>query len=170
MKEAGLMKKIYYPRMVAPIVPALSQFYGLFIGFIPLIFMMVFYQIYPNWRVTLLPLVLLQYLLFILSIGMIFSCLILFKADFEKFLMLCLYLGLFISPVIFAPEMIPKSAQFLYFANPMAGTLLAFRSCLFYNFPFPVWEFIYAFAISFVLLFAAIKLYGKTESYFADKL
>ena len=84
--------------------------------------------------------------------------------------MLCLYLGLFISPVIFAPEMIPESVQFLYFANPMAGTLLAFRSCLFYNFPFPVWEFIYAFAISIVLLFGAIKLYGKTESYFADKL
>jgi lipopolysaccharide transport system permease protein len=170
MKEAGLMKRIYYPRMVAPIVPVVAQMYSLFIGMIPLAVMMVFYQSYPSWRIVLLPLVLLQYLLFILSVGMIFSCLILFKADFEKFLTLCLYLGLFISPVIFAPEMIPESVRFLYFANPTAGTLLAFRACLFADFPFPVWEFVFACVLSIILTYTAIKLYGRTESYFADKL
>ena len=170
MREAGLMKRIYYPRMVTPLVPVISQLYNFAIGLIPLFIMMLFYQVYPNWRIVLLPVVIIQCALFILSLGMIFSCLILFKADFEKLLMLCLYLGLFISPVIFAPELIPERAQFLYFANPMAGTLLAFRSCLFSDFPFPLWEFIYASILSIILLITAVKLYSKTESYFADKL
>jgi lipopolysaccharide transport system permease protein len=77
---------------------------------------------------------------------------------------------LFVSPVIFAPEMIPEKARVVYFLNPMAGTLLAFRSCLFQTFPFPVWQFGYSIVTTVFLLFVGVRLYRRTEVYISDRL
>jgi lipopolysaccharide transport system permease protein len=170
MKDAGLMKRIYYPRLITPIVPGCAKLYSFAVSFLPMIVMMAWYGIYPGWRLTLLPLVLVQCTLLILGLGLIFSCLILLKPDFEKFLNLCLYLGLFVSPVIFSPEMIPQDARMIYFINPMAGTLLAFRSCLFNEFPFPLWQFMYSVIFTLLVFFVGLKMYRRAEIYFADKL
>jgi lipopolysaccharide transport system permease protein len=170
MRDAGLIKKIYYPRLITPIVPSISQLYTLAFAMIVLVLMMLWYGVYPGWRIIFLPLALLQCTILILGIGMIFACLILIKSDFERFLNLGLYLGLFVSPVIFAPEMIPQRGRVIYFLNPMAGTLLAFRSSLFHDFPFPVWQFTYSVVTTVLLLVVGIKMFRKAEIYFADKL
>lgn len=169
-RDAGIIKKIYYPRIITPIVPAISRLYTLGIATIPLIFMMFWYGFFPGWRIILLPFVLIQCTVLIMGIGMIFACLSIIKDDFNRFLTICLYLGLFVSPVIFAPEMIPEKGRFVYFLNPMAGTLLAFRSCLFQKFPFPFWQFIYSLFLSLILIVIGVVMYKKTEIYLADKL
>lgn len=170
LKDAAVMKRIYYPRMITPLAPVLSHHYSLLIAFVPMIFMMIMYNTYPGLRLMLLPLILLQCSMLVLGIGLIFACLILVKADFEKFLSLCLYLGLFVSPVLFAPEMIPERIRIVYFLNPMAGTLLAFRSCLFQQFPFPLWQFAYSSGLTALLLLIGTRMYQRAESYLADKL
>lgn len=170
MKDAGLMKRIYYPRLITPMVPGCAKLYSLLVSFVPLLIMMAWYGVYPGWRILLLPAVILQCTILVLGVGLIFSCLILVKSDFEKFLNLCLYLGLFVSPVLFSPDMIPQSARIIYFANPMAGTLLAFRSCLFNDFLFPFWLFIYSIFISIITVIVGIKVYRRAEIYFADKI
>jgi len=170
LKDAGVMKRIYYPRMITPMAPVLSHHYGLLIAFLPLILLMIAYGTYPGWRLVLLPLVLLQCSMLVLGIGLIFACLIIVKADFERLLNLCLYLGLFVSPVIFAPEMIPERVRGVYFINPMAGTLLAFRSCLFQQFPFPLWQFAYSSGLTALLFFVGARMYRRAESYLADHL
>jgi lipopolysaccharide transport system permease protein len=170
MKDAGLMKRIYYPRLITPIVPGCAKLYSLAISIVPLIVMMVWYGIYPGWRIILLPAVLVQCTVLVLGLGLIFSCLILVKPDFEKFLNLCLYLGLFVSPVLFSPDMIPGSARIVYFVNPMAGTLLAFRSCLFGEFSFPMWQFVYSVLFSILAVSVGVVVYRRAEIYFADKI
>lgn len=170
MKDAGVMKRIYYPRLISPMAPGLSNLYNLMISILPLIAMMIWYGVNPGWRLVFFPFILFQCTLLILAIGLIFACLTLLKADFEKFLNLCLYLGLFVSPVIFSPEMIPEKARIFYFLNPMAGTLLAFRSCLFQQFPFPVWQFSYSVGLTLLLLVIGTRMYRRTEVYFAEKL
>ncbi|MFC1829870.1 ABC transporter permease [Thermodesulfobacteriota bacterium] len=170
MRDAGIIKKVYYPRIISPIVPSVSRLYTLSIAMLPLILMMIWYRTYPDWKIVFLPVVLVQCTVLILAIGMIFACLSVIKNDFEKFLSICLYLGLFVSPVIFAPEMIPKKGRIVYDLNPMVGTLLAFRSSLFHNFPFPIYQFTYSLLFSVILLIVGIIMYQKTEKYMADKL
>ncbi len=170
LKDAGMIKRVYYPRMITPMAPVLSHYYSLSIAFLPMIVLMIGYSTYPGWRLALLPLVLLQCSMLVLGLGLIFACLIIVKADFEKLLNLCLYLGLFVSPVIFAPEMIPERFRVIYFINPMAGTLLAFRSCLFQQHPFPLGQFAYSAALTALLLFIGARIYRRAESYLADHL
>lgn len=170
MKDAVLMKRVYFPRIITPIVPGLAQLYNLGLAMIPLAAMMVWFGVYPGWRMLLLPFVLLQTTLLIIGVGLIFACLILARTDFEKLLNICLYLGLFVSPVIFAPEMIPKAGRWLYFANPMAGNLLAFRSCLFDGFPFPVWQFLYSCGAAALCFIGGLRVYRKAEIFIADRI
>ena len=169
-KDAGLMKKVYYPRLISPIVPVVARLNTLAIAMVPLILLMFWHRNYPNWRIILLPLVLLQCMFLVLGIGIIVACLSLTKKDVERALNLCLYLGLFVSPVIFAPDMIPSKGRIFYFLNPMAGTLLAFRSSLFHDFPFPLWQFTYSVFISLLLFLISILVFQRTEIYIADKL
>lgn len=169
-KDAGLISKIYFPRLITPIVPILASLYSFGLAMMPLAVMMLWQGVYPSWRLVLLPGVLLQCMLLILGVGTMFASLSLTNRDFEKLLGHILYLGLFVSPVIFSPDLVPSAGRLFYFLNPMAGTLLAFRSCLFGGFPFPLWQFLYSVVCSLVFLVIGVSMYQRAEASFVDRL
>ncbi|MBR8826625.1 MAG: ABC transporter permease [Gomphosphaeria aponina SAG 52.96 = DSM 107014] len=169
-KNASLITKVYYPRVINLIVPAIASLYGLGVAMFPLLCMMLWQGVYPGWRILFLPFVLLQCMLLVNAVGTLFAALSLESKDFDKLLSQILYIGLYISPVIFAPGLIPEKARYLYFLNPIAGTLLAFRSSLFNDFPFPTWQWIYSIIATIVLLAIGLILYQRVEAFIADKL
>lgn len=169
-KDAGLMKKIYFPRLISPIVPIVANLYSLGMSTIPLVIMMVWKGYYPGWNLVLLPLIILQCMFLILGIGTMFASFAIVSKDAERFLKLILYVGLFLSPVIYSPDKIAAKGQFIYFLNPMAATLLAFRACLFSDFPFPLWKWLYSVVFSLLFLLVGVRMYRRAEIYFADQL
>jgi len=168
--DAGLIKRIYYPRLITPMVPVIARLYGLLLSLIPLFILMFYYHVYPGWRILLLPVVILQAMVLSLGLGTLFAALSLVKKDYENFLSLIIYIGIFISPVIYAPAMIPQRALFFYYMNPAAGMLLAFRSCWFTDFPFPFWQFLYSCIASVLFLIIGTTMFRKAEMYFSDSL
>jgi lipopolysaccharide transport system permease protein len=169
-KNASLITKVYYPRIINLMVPPLASLYGFGMAMFPLLVMMLVQGVYPGWRVIFLPLAISLAALLSLGVGAIFAVLSLNSMDFDRLLGQILYIGLYVSPVIFAPGLIPESARGIYFANPMAGILQAFRSSLFAAYPFPTWQFIYAVGFSLTVLVIALIVYQRTEVYLADKL
>lgn len=169
-KNANLITKVYFPRIISLIVPGLASFYNLGIAMFPLFLMMLWQGVYPDWHVIFLPLVLLQCFLLVLGVGLVFASLALDAKDFDKLLSQILYIGLYVSPVIFAPGLIPEAARPIYFLNPMAGTLLAFRASLFADFPFPWGQWLYAIFATFAILVLGLIIYQKIEAFIADKL
>ncbi len=169
-KDANLIKKIYFPRMMTPLVPVFSNLFGLFIGLVPLAVMMIWQGVVPGWRIVLLPLVLVLCMTLSLGAGTMFASLSLASKDSEKMLKLILYLGLFVSPVIYSPDMLTERAKIIFSLNPMVGILLSFRSCLFAEFPFPLWENLYSASFALLLLVVGTTMFRRAEMYFADKL
>lgn len=169
-KDATLIKKVYFPRLIIPMASVLSSLHGLGLAIIPLVLMMIWHGLYPGLNLVFLPLVILQGVFLSMGVGTIFASLSLTNRDAEKFLNLILYAGLFVSPVIFSPDLIPQRAQLIYFLNPIAGTLLAFRSCIFNDFSFPLWQWAYSVVFSFLILFVGTTMFRRAEVYFADKL
>ncbi len=170
-KDAGLRNRVYYPSLITTIVPVISNLYSLGIAMFPLLAMMIWNRIHPGLNILILPLVLLQCAILILGVGTMFAALGITSKDPERFLGLILYVGLFLSPVIYSPEMLERRIpQYIYSINPMAGTLLAFRSTMFSDFPFPLWQWIFSVIFSFVILIIGVKMYRNAEALFADKL
>ncbi len=169
-RDAGLIKKVYFPRIISPIVSVGSSFYNLLISMVPLVIMMIWQKVVPGVNLLLLPVILFQSMLLSMGIGMVFSSLSLIRKDYDNFLMLCLYVGLFVSPVIYSPAMIPESARIIYNLNPVSGSLLAFRSCLFSGYPFPLYEFLYSSLGSVIILMMGIRMHRRVDTFLADKL
>ncbi len=168
--NVGLVQKVYYPRVINPLAAILSNMVTFSIATVPLVFMMGLFGEYPGWRLLLLPVVLLQMELLIFGAGCIFASLGLQSNDWDRFLTFALYIGLFVSPVIYSPQMLPPNAQPIYAMNPMVGTLLAFRSTLFDGFEWPVWEWFYSLGFSAALAVIGLMMFQHAEKHFVDKL
>jgi homopolymeric O-antigen transport system permease protein len=170
VRDAGLIQKVYFPRLISPLSYLLGETYNLALASIPLIIMMVSLGEYPGANLLLLPVVLAQLMLLALGMGMVFSSLVLLSRDWERVLQFSLYLGLWVSPVIYSVDMIPKPYATLYLLNPVGGTLLAVRAALFgsLDFPWPAWT--YACAFSVALLGIGLLMFQRSERTLTDRL
>jgi lipopolysaccharide transport system permease protein len=169
-KEAGLLKKIYFPRTIPPLVGTLLSLYNLAISAIPLIGFMIWYQVAPDLDVIFLPFVLFAFLLLAYSVGITFAALGSLSKDFERLFSIILYVGLFVSPVIYSPEIISDRAQLIFNLNPMSGILLSFRACLFAGYPFPWAQFAYSVGFALVMYFVGTSMFKKALTYFLDRM
>lgn len=169
-KDATIISKIYFPRLITPMVPILSNLTGLGIAAVPLLMMMAWYQMLPGWNILLLPLVLLQCMALVFGIGTLFAALTITNRDLEQFLSFLMYIGLFVSCVFFVPEMVPEWARPVLLLNPMTGTMLALRACLLDGFAFPVLLWSYSLVFSFVAVMVGTLAFRRAEATFVDKL
>jgi lipopolysaccharide transport system permease protein len=168
--DAHLITKVYYPRILAPLVPVVTQLYVLAVSAIPLGAMMCWYGTYPGWRLVLLPLVIAPVMAFVLGLGTAFAAFAIESRDWERVLGVILYLGLFVSPVIYAPEMIPGAVRVVYFLNPIAGALGGFRAAMFADVAFPIGPWSYSLVASAAIMALGTRMYRVAEGSFADRL
>ena len=169
-KDAAIISKIYFPRLITPMVPILSNLIGLGIAAVPLLMMMAWHQTLPGWTILMLPVVMLQCMALVFGIGTLFAALTISNRDLEQFLSFMMYIGLFVSCVFFVPEMVPEWARPVLLVNPMTGTLLALRACLFEDFAFPVLLWVYSLVVSIVAVLVGGLAFRRAEATFVDKL
>jgi lipopolysaccharide transport system permease protein len=169
-QNAGLIKKVYFPKILSPLAAVAANLSIFAITILPLTAMMIWYGAYPGWMVLMLPLVILQVSLLIFGLGCIFAALSVDNNDWERFLGFALYVGLFVSPVIYAPAMIPEDFRIYYSLNPMAGTLMAFRSALFAGFQLTWAPWIYSWVITIVICVVGVAVFQRAERDIADRL
>jgi lipopolysaccharide transport system permease protein len=168
--DSALLSKIYYPRLLTPLVPVVSGLVILAVGMLPLAVLMVIYKLHPGWMLLLLPVVVLPCIAFALGLGLLVSALSIEDRDWERALVFSLTIGLWLSPVIYAPDMIPSGVRQIYHLNPMAGPLLAFRAVLFEGVPFPTSEFVYSVFSSAAVLALGTFVFRRTELRLVDRL
>ena len=169
-RDAGLVQKVYFPRLVSPVAPMFANLVEIAIGALVVLAMMFYFDLWPGWRFALLPLVLLQTMAMILGVGLVFAALNLVSRDWNQLLGLILYIGLFMSPVLYGPERIPEAVRGIYYLNPAAGTLMALRSCLFDPMPFPVGQWAYSVGFSLAVLLLGLFLFRRVEHRLLDQL
>lgn len=169
-RDADLLMKVYYPRIISPLVSACSGLVELSIEMVPLMAMMVYFGVYPGWAVILFPLVLLQLVLFSLGCGLILSYLNVHVRDFERVVGLILYVGIFVSPVFHDVRILPAGLAWIGRINPMDGTLTALRASLAGGSAFPWSDWGVACAITAGTLWAGIALFRRLQHRLVEML
>jgi lipopolysaccharide transport system permease protein len=168
--DSALLTKVYYPRLLTPLVPVVASLISIVIALVPLIAMMIWFAVRPGWLIVLLPIVLIQAVALALGVGTLVSAISIENRDWERALAFLLSLGLWLSPVIYAPDMIPDMLRNLYHLNPMVGLLLAFRAALFDGFPLPVWDWVYSLICTVGIFALGVWAFRRTEAKLADRL
>ena len=167
--NAGLLSKVYFPRIIIPTTPLFVILIDFAISFVILILMMGWYQFIPNIKILLLPLLLILAILTSLGAGLWISSLNVKYRDFRYVVPFIVQIGLYISPVGFSSSVVPEHWRFLYSLNPMVGVIDGFRWAILGN---ESAIYLPGFSISVTLAIAlfvsGIWFFQKTERKFAD--
>jgi lipopolysaccharide transport system permease protein len=164
----NLVTKIYFPREILPIAAMLARLMDFGVAAILLVALMVIYKVALSPLILLyLPLILAIQLLLMLGLGLASSAANVFFRDVQSLLTLVIQLWFYASPIIYPVSMVPERLQVLYFLNPMAGVLEAYRDVLLYSQP-PGSYLITSAAISIIIFASGFWFFKKVEFQFAD--
>jgi lipopolysaccharide transport system permease protein len=167
LHNAGIMTKVYFPRLIMPISGILSPLVDFAIAFVILLLMMVYYGYVPTIAIVLLPLFILLAIMTSLAVGLWFSALNVKYRDFQYTIPFIIQIWLFVSPVVYPASMVPQQLQFLYALNPMVGVIEGFRWALLGTNP-PTAMILISVGVVVLLLIGGLFYFKRMEQYFAD--
>ncbi len=135
--NAGIMGKVYFPRLVMPISTAISQFIGFFIQFAFMLIFLVYYcvtdaGVAPNLYILLTPVVLVQLAVLGMGFGMIISSLTTKYRDLAMVVSFGVSLWSYCSPVAYdmfsRSQLMPGRLLYnFYMLNPVTPAINVFR-------------------------------------------
>ena len=164
---AGLITKVYFPRLIMPVASVGAAVVDFGISFGILIGMMVYYQLSPTLSILMvLPLVLLT-ILSALGIGVFVSALNAMYRDFRHALPFLVQIWMYLTPVVYPVTLIPDRFRWVILLNPMAGIVDAYRSAILGK-PFAWGNLGISLGIATVVFLIGLTYFRKTERYFAD--
>lgn len=176
VSSAGMLNKVYFPRLILPFTSVLSKFVDFIITMVILLGMMVAVGVYPNANILMLPVLVLMMSMAAAGMGMWLTSLAIQYRDIRYGMNFGVQLLMWLTPVAYPASVyegaivkyLGEDFRYLYGINPMAGVVEGFRSALLGDRPMP-WELIGIGAAVTVFLFVTGAYYFKRmERFFAD--
>jgi lipopolysaccharide transport system permease protein len=164
----NLVTKIYFPREVLPVAAMLARLMDFGVAAALVIFLMLYYQVPPfplGW--LYLPIILAIELILIMGLGLACAAINVFFRDVRSLLVLGLQVWFYASPIIYPVSLVPEWLRPIYFLNPMAALISAYRDVLLERqLPGPYLGV--AALISLILFLAGYWFFKRVEFQFAD--
>lgn len=169
VSNAGMISKVYFPRLVIPASAVIVAFVDFLISLIILVGLMIWYGFEPNLRMLTLPLFIFVAFAAAMGTGLWFAALNVKYRDFRIIVPFVVQFGLYISPVGFSSNIVPEKWRLLYSMNPMVGVIDGFRWAILGGNTQLYWPgLLLSLALIFVILVTGILYFRKTEKTFAD--
>jgi lipopolysaccharide transport system permease protein len=166
--SSNLISKIYFPRVIIPLAPALAGLLDFSIAFVILLCMMLYFHIVPTVMILLVPVLVLLMTLTASGVGMFLAALNAKYRDIKYAIPFLIQIWMFLCPVVYPSSMVPEKYRIIYSLNPMAGIIEGFRSILLGNIPFPTYPLLLSLVVSSMLFSGGLLYFKRMERYFAD--
>jgi lipopolysaccharide transport system permease protein len=172
IENERLVTKVYFPRLILPAASVLSSLLDFIISFVILLGMMLWYGVYPTWRIVTLPVFLMLGLTTALGLGLSLSALNAMYRDIRYTIPFLVQIGMFITPVVYSARSVlpnlPPWAQVVYMLNPMAGVIEGFRWAIL-GAALPSVPLLVTSAVGVLVLFmVGVVYFRRTETQLAD--
>lgn len=167
VNEQGMLGKVYFPRVLYPMVPVFAKLVDFIISLVILIPIMIYYQVAPTWNLLLLPGLVLMMIAIPAALGMWLSALAIRFRDVKFALPFVIRMLIYSAPILYTASAIPDVHRFWYSLNPIVGIIEGFRACLLGG-AIP-WIYIMpGVATTAVLLVSGAIYFRRMERVFAD--
>jgi lipopolysaccharide transport system permease protein len=168
----NLITKVYFPRLVAPLAPALGALVDFAVAFAVLIVIMLVTGVTPGPALLAVPLFTAMAVLAALSVSLWLSALNAMYRDVRHVLPFLAQAWMFATPVVYTTASVlgdqPAWMRVLYGLNPMVGVIEGFRWALL-GAPPPSWTLLVPSLLAVVALFVGGLFYfRRMERTFAD--
>ncbi len=130
VQGSNLIRKVYFPRLALPISNVCAGVVDFALAFAVLLLMMLFYGIFPTWRVVVLPLLLLLAFVTSLGVGLWLSAMNVRYRDVRYAVPFLVQFWMFATPIAYPSSMLSEPYRTIYGVNPMVGVVEGFRWAL----------------------------------------
>jgi len=169
LTDAGIISKIYFPRILIPASRVMIGLIDLVIAILTFYLMSFLFHFPCHFKI--LPLLVLISILVLLSLGLgyFFSALNIRYRDFRYIVGFGLQLLFYISPIGYSRGIIPETWRSFYDLNPMVGIIEGFRWAMLGNqYPLPLASVMFSIAIAMSVFILGVRYFLSKENDFTD--
>lgn len=168
--NAGIIKKVYFPREILPISVVASGLVNFIISCIIILLFLFGTGIGISWHIVFFPLILI--IQCILSLGIIFitGAINVYVRDAEYIIVFILNMLFYATPILYDPSTFGGNFQWIFQVNPMAIVINGYRDILFYQQMPNIQSLLILLIGSILLLFVGIMIFRKLEKGFAEEV
>lgn len=167
--QAGLINKIYFPRLVIAGSYVLNGTIDFLVGFTITIFFTFYYSLFNVQFILIMPLLLTMQMAWALGLGLMLAPYNARYRDIKHIIPLILQLYYFANPILYPVTIAPAKIQWLYKLNPMAVIIEAYRSCLNHH-PIDWASIMAALVFSLIILAIGALVFTRKEREMVDVL
>lgn len=163
-----LLTKIYFPRLIVPIVPVITALVDFAVAFAIMLGMMVFYGVAMKTTILLLPLFVGLASLAAFSVGVWLAGLTAEYRDLRYTIPFLTQFWMFSTPIAYSSSLVPEKWRFVYGLNPMAGVVQGFRWALLGTAPNSLAPLFASLGMVLALLWGGLIYFRRLENTLAD--
>jgi lipopolysaccharide transport system permease protein len=166
--SAGLITKVYFPRLIVPLAAVCATVVDFLIAFAALVVMMAVYGVAPGPRMLLTPFLVVFALTTAFAVALWTAALNVKYRDVQYVLPFVIQFWMLASPVAYSATLVDHPGwRVVYALNPMVGVIQGFRWCLL-GAAAPGTMLVASAVMIALLLAAGLRYFRRMEETFAD--
>ena len=170
-KNSGIIKKVYFPRVILPLSSAISGLINFFISCLIILFFCLIFKVGFSWHfLYAIPLAIIECVL-ALGIGLALGAVDAYVQDLEYIVNFILMMAFYGSPIVYQMSLFESNTLFLKIIqlNPMTKIIMGYRDAFLYHVTPPLTDFIYVSVIACIVLVLGSMIFKKLEKGFAEQ-
>ena len=168
--NAGIVKKVYFPREILPISVSTSNLINFLITQVIVVAALLISGIGIGKSIIIFPIIVLMQYILQLGLAFIFSAITVYIRDVEYLIGIFMQLMFYLCPIVYDPSFIPSNFIGVFKLNPMFH-IISFYRTIFYEKTFPSFaEMGKVLVMCIVFLFIGYFIFKKMKKGFAEEL
>lgn len=168
--NAGIIKKVYFPREILPISVVVSGLVNFFISCIIIVIFCLIGGIGISWHIVLLPVIAIFQFILTLGLALGLSAINIYIKDTEYIIQFLLNMIFYATPILYPASLIPNKYQFILFLNPFTEMINSYRDIFLYHQLPSLSGMLYLCCISIILFVIGLAIFRKLEKGFAEEV
>ena len=166
--SSNLLSKVYFPRLILPLVSIMVAIIEMFLQFIILLLLFIVYQKIPSWQIIFIPLFAIQAILTAFAFGLWLTLWNIKFRDIGQLVPFIIQIWMYMCPIIYPISLVPEKYRAVYSLNPMVGVIEGFRWCVLGGNGPDFFHMLISSSILLAILCFALIQFHKMEKRFAD--
>ncbi len=171
LANAGIIKKVYFPREILPIAVDTSGLINFLISCLIIFIFLLCSGIGFSMYIVFLPIILLIQYLIQLGIILITSAIEIYVRDAEYIINFFVNMLFYATPILYSASLFSGSKfEWLIKINPLASIIIGYRDILYYQTMPDLKQLLLTFGISLILVWIGFKIFNKLQKGFAEEV
>ena len=168
--NSSLITKVYFPRIVVPLVAPCSAALDCLLGVAALVVIALLFQAQLQWTAALVPLVVLFVGLFGYAVGLCLAPLQAIYRDIGILLPFALQIAMYLSPIAYPASIVPEGVRWLYRLSPIAVMVDAMRWALLGSEPPSIAGVVFTLVLTALLFWGGLAIFRRLEGTLVDRI